>query len=389
MNAEYIFTSQSVTDGHPDKLCDQMSDALVGNYLLQDPTALVAAECAVSTGIVFVSIKSSADAMVDVPNTAREVIRSVGYDRGEFSFRNCTVMTTQTEMAGGANRLFDNELDRLASQDNVTVFGFACDHTADFMPLPIWLAHRLVQQLDEVRRGALYYLAPDGQCQVGVAFRNGTPVRIDSISLVTSQWKRKHPDPEELRRDLLAHVVEPVFAAERIGPDSETRIDINPEGPMHKGGPSVHAGLTGRKNAIDTYGGFARQSGAALSGKDPTRADRIGAYAARHAAKNVVAAGLAARCEVMLSYSIGQVEPASVRVESFGSGRMTDAELTRWVNERFDFRLGEIVRRFHLRELARACDGSFYRRLAVYGHVGRTDLELPWEKVDDQHAAKG
>ncbi|UCH24971.1 MAG: methionine adenosyltransferase [Trueperaceae bacterium] len=390
MAGNYVFTSESVTEGHPDKLCDQISDTLVSHYLRQDPLARVIAECAVSTGILFVSVKAVADATVDVPNAAREVILDVGYDSGNFNGKTCAIMTSLSGLPLGERRLDesgmdDEQLRQLVAKENVTVFGYACEHTPPLMPLPIWLAHKLVRRLDACRKETLGYLAPDGKCQVGIEYQDHTPVRIDGITLVTSQREDGTP-LEQLRRDLREQVIEPVFAGQSMRPDPKTRIVINPEGPMLEGGPDKHAGLTGRKNGVDTYGGFSRQSEAALSGKDPTRIDRIGAYAARHAAKNIVAAGLAARCEVQLSYSIGLHEPVSVRVESFGTGRLPDDRLAERLVAAFDFRLGGIIRRFDLRRLAQAQDGQLYRRLAVYGHVGRADLELPWESTADVEA---
>jgi S-adenosylmethionine synthetase len=390
MASDYIFTSESVTSGHPDKLCDQISDALVGHYLRQDPMAQVVAECAVSTGILFVSVKAAADAVVDIANVARSAILDVGYTQGNFNGRTCTVMSSLTEAANGISRtpeetLSDEELDYLIAQENVTIFGYACRHTQALMPLPIWLAHALVRRLDRERRTTLTYLAPDAKCQVGIGFRHHQPERIDSVTLVASQL-----DPalalDTLRSDLREGVILPVLAEEKYLPDAHTRIQINPEGTLLEGGPAVHAGLTGRKTGVDTYGGYARTSGAALSGKDPTRIDRVGAYAARHAAKNLVHAGLASQCEVQLSYSIGLARPVSIRVETFGTGRFSDEELTRRIGQLYDFRLGGIIRRFGLRRLASACGGDFYRRLAVYGHVGRSDLPCPWEITDEAAA---
>jgi len=392
MTFDYIFMSESVTEGHPDKLCDQISDALVGDYLRQDRWARIVAECAVSTGILFVSVKAASLATVDIPNTARHVILEVGYTQGEFNGRNCTVMTSMSQLPNEQIRideadLLADELDRLVAQENVTLFGYACTHTPMLMPLPIWLAHRVVRRMDQVRKEALTYLSPDGKCQVGVVFRNNRPQRIDSITLVASQTNGA-PSPDHMREELLRHVIQPVFADEPMGLDRATRIQINPEGSILEGGPVAHAGLTGRKNGVDTYGGFSRQSGAALSGKDPTRIDRVGAYAARHAAKNVVAAGLADQCEVQLSYSIGVAAPVSIRVETFGTGHLPDAVLTDRVAAHFDFRPRAIIRRFHLRDLARAEHGRFYRRLAVYGHLGRPDLDLPWESIAEATALK-
>ncbi|MFQ3630907.1 methionine adenosyltransferase [Roseiflexus sp.] len=388
MALHYIFTSESVSAGHPDKLCDQISDALVGHYLRQDPFASVVAECAVSTGILFVSVKVAADAVVDIPNTAREIILEAGYDRGAFNGRTCTVMTSLSEMNGLRPRFDDTDsLAQLTAQENVTLFGYACAHTPDLAPLPIWCAHRLMRQYDRVRRESLHYLAPDAKCQAAVAFSGHIPRRIDSITLLASQQDSR-VSLATLRNDLMEQVIHPAFADQPFAPDDRTRIQINPEGAIFEGGPALHAGLTGRKNGVDTYGGFSRQSGAALSGKDPTRIDRVGAYAARHAAKNIVAAGLAEQCEVQLSYSIGIAEPVSVRVETFGAGRIDDDTLTDRVAAHFDFRPGGIIRRLRLRELATMCNGNLYRQLAVYGHVGRSDLDLPWEATDEVEALR-
>jgi S-adenosylmethionine synthetase len=392
MTAEYVFTSESVTEGHPDKLCDQISDALIDHYLLQDEQARVIAECAVTTGILFVSVKAESTAVVDIPNAARRVILETGYNRGTFNGNTCTIMTNLSEQVSrpshiDAVSLGDEALDRLAAQDNVTAFGYACTDTPALLPLPIWLAHQLVRQMDTARKQTLKYLTPDGKCQVGIAFRDHAPHRVDSITLIASQ-QHEAPSSSQLYDDLIEHVVSPVFAAEAIAFNSTTRIAINPEGPVIEGGPALHAGLTGRKNGVDTYGNFSRQSAAALSGKDPTRIDRISTYAARHAAKNIVRASLAERCEVQLSYSIGIAAPVSIRVETFGTGQLADDVITNRAVEHFDFRLGSIIRRFNLRNLVRMHNGRFYRQLAVYGHVGRLDLDLPWEATDDADALR-
>jgi S-adenosylmethionine synthetase len=380
MAAEYVFTSESVTAGHPDKLCDQISDALIGNYLRQDSQARIVAECAVSTGILFVSLKAATSAGVDIPRVAREVILDVGYDRGSFDGRTCTVMINQTEEPASAVGQED-ALFGLVAQENVSLFGYACTQTPVLLPLPIWLANRLAQRLDAVCREQRDDLAPDGKVQVGVVFRDHTPERLHSVTLVASQ-RRADLSLARLRAIILEHVVQPVFAQEPIRPDAQTRIQINPEGPVLEGGPALHAGLTGRKSSADSYGGYARQSGAALSGKDPTRIDRTGAYAARHAAKHVVAAGLAARCEIQLSYSIGLKGPVSVRAETFDSGVLPDEELSERVARAFDFSVGGIIHRFDLRGLATRSRGRFYQRLAAYGHFGRPELDLPWEGTD-------
>ncbi len=376
MSSEYIFTSESVTAGHPDKLCDQISDALVGLYLCQDPAARVVAECAVSTGILFVSLNASARASVDVPNAAREVILAAGYDRGSFDGRSCTVMTSQS--SNGFLPAANPDAPLLA-RENITLFGYACDQTPALLPLPIWLANRLSRRLDDMRHHELSYLAPDAKCQVGVTFRDHQPQRIHSISIVASQHPGG-PALSQLRSDLQEQVIAAVFADEAIQPDRDTRIYINPAGPVIEGGPAMHTGLTGRKTSVDTYGGFSRQSSAALSGKDPSRIERSGAYAARHAARSIIAAGLAPRCEVQLSYSIGQAEPVSIRVDTFGSSRLSDEELTRQISRTHDFSVGGIIEHFRLSELAQHCHGRFYQHLAAYGHFGRPELELPWEQ---------
>lgn len=381
MRSRYTFISESVTEGHPDKLCDQISDAIVGRTLRQDPRARVVAECAVSTSIVFLSVKTRGHAHVDVAETAREVIRRVGYTEGRFDARSCSIMTSIDDLGGAPRGGVADPPAR--AEDQATVFGFACRQTPAFMPLPIWLAHRLAQRLAAARRsGALPYLAPDGKTQVGVEFEGMLPVRIQSVTVVASQRTLAEPAPERLARDLREAVIEPVFAEESLRPDDGTRIAINPEGPFAKGGPSNHAGLTGRKNAVDAYGGFARHGGAALSGKDVSRVDKVGAYAARYAAKNVVAAGLAEQCEVALSYSIGLSAPASVQVLTMGTGKIPDDEIAERLERAFDFSVAAVARDLGLGDLARRDADGFWPKLAAYGHVGRTDLDLPWERLD-------
>jgi S-adenosylmethionine synthetase len=347
----------------------------------------VLTECAVSNGILFVASRFASSATVDIPEVARQVIRQVGYTGEEFNAENCTVMTSLSQLPGhdwrDERELDDAEIEAIPARNMANVFGFACDQTAALMPLPIWLAHKLARRLAAVRlQRQLPYLAPDGKTQVGVEYRQGRPFRIYSLTLVASQWTSMAVSPERLREDLYELVVEPVFLDEPIKPDRGTEIFINPEGPLVDGGPTSHSGLTGRKNAIDSYGEYSRQSESALSGKDPTRIDRVGAYAARHAAKNVVAAGLASACEVQLSYSIGQARPVSVQVETFGTGRVSDTILAQRVLAHFDFRPAAIIRNFHLRQLPSQYRGGFYRRLAAYGQVGRMDLGLPWERTD-------
>ena len=393
MKNDFIFTSESVTEGHPDKLCDQISDAIVDHFLRQDPYAQVIAECAASTAILFVAARFKAKASVDFPAVARQVVEQIGYEQPAFDSQTCSVVTSLKELSElevtpvvDESQLSDAEMDRIAVKNQVTVFGFACNQTPALMPLPIWLAHQLARQLTRARRTQLLpYLAPDGKTQVAIEYRESRPYRIHSLTVIASQKTAATaggPDLEQLGTDLRAAVIEPVFQHETLKPDAKTRLFINPEGPFLLGGPAVHAGLTGRKNAIDTYGEYARQSGAALSGKDPLRIDRVGAYAARYAAKNVVAAGLAQECEVQLSYSIGQAQPVSIQVETFGTGNVPDDTIRDLLARHCEFRLAGIIKQFRLRTLPAQREGGFYQRLAAYGHVGRMDIELPWEETD-------
>jgi S-adenosylmethionine synthetase len=388
-----MFTSESVTEGHPDKLCDQIADALVDHYLLQEPMARVVAECAVSNGILFIATRHSAGVSVDVPEVARQVIRQVGYEGEDFNADGCTVMTSLSELPpvtdSDERQLDDAGIEAIPARNMANVFGFACDQTPALMPLPIWLAHKLARRLAAARlQRRLNYLAPDGKVQVGVRYCAGRPCAIHAITLVASQHQRLAVESARLREDLYTHVIEPVFLDEPLVPDATTRVDINPDGVFVDGGPLTHSGLTGRKNAIDTYGEYSRQSESALSGKDPARIDRVGAYAARHAAKNVVAAGLADMCEVQLTYAIGQSRPVSIQVDTHHSGRLEDQEIAARLGRIFDFRPAGIVRRFDLRHLPQLRKGGFYRRLAAYGQVGRMDLGLPWERTDQAAALR-
>jgi S-adenosylmethionine synthetase len=392
MRKDFMFTSESVTEGHPDKLCDQISDAIVDRFLQQDPAAGIIAECGVATAIIFIAARFAANASVDIPNVARQVITQIGYEQPEFNGKTCSVVTSLKEMPRDDLRWVDEqdlpeaEMDRLTVKNQVTVFGFACNQTPALMPLPIWLAHKLARRLTSVRlQKLLPYLTPDGKTQVGVEYRDRRPYRIHSITVIASQSRPPAaggPACKRLQDDLKEAVIDFVFQEEPIKPDRDTHIFINPDGLFIGGGPAVHAGLTGRKTAIDTYGEYARHSGAALSGKDPSRIDRVGAYVARYAAKNVVAAGLADECEVQLSYSIGLSHPVSVQVETFGTGRISDEAITTLLKRHFDFRLTGIIRQFNLRRLPSLVKGGFYRKLAVYGHVGRMDIGLPWEVND-------
>ena len=389
MKKNFMFTSESVTEGHPDKLCDQISDAIIDRFLQHDPCCRAVAECAVANAIVFIAARFAANVTVDFPNIARQVIAMVGYDNHAFNSKSCSIVTSLSELPvhkGDAlpdRVLSDEEIESYPVGNQVTVFGFACNQTAALMPLPIWLAHRLARRLTSVRlQKILPYLAPDGKTQVGIEYRNGVPSRIHSLTVIASQNRTGAPDFKTLQDEIREAVVGQVFREEAIRPDGLTRIVVNPEGPLIEGGPSLHSGLTGRKNAIDMYGEYARQSGAALSGKDPLRIDRVGAYAARYAAKNVVAAGIAAECEIQLSYTIGQSRPVSVQVETFGTGRIPDADIGSLVERHFEFRLAGIVQQFSLRRLPTLVKGGFYRKLAAYGHVGRMDIGLPWEVTD-------
>jgi S-adenosylmethionine synthetase len=388
MKRDFIFSSESVTEGHPDKLCDRISDALVGQYLRRDPLARVIVECAVSSGILFVAIRHGSSAVIDIPFAAREVIRDVGYDRDGFNSRDCTVMTTLADIERSATDLVDEvtmnseDIDRVVSRDPVTVFGFACTHTRSLMPLPLWLAHKLARQLAAARRDLLPELLPDGKTQVSVEFRDRRPARIHGLTIAMTLREPNDGAAARLRARIRECVIDPVFADEEIVPDDHSRMAINPDGTFNAGGPAAHSGLTGRKTAVDTYGEYARHSGAALSGKDPSRIDRVGAYAARHAAKNVIAAGLASECEIGLTYSIGLSRPVSIQVETFGTSSIDEVEIERRVQAACDFRPAAIVRRFGLRRLPATRTDGFYATLAAYGHVGRTDIELPWERVD-------
>lgn len=395
MRDDFMFTSESVTEGHPDKLCDQISDAVIDRFLTEDPLAVVRVECAVATGVLFIAARFRSSASLDIPEVARQVIGQMGYDREDFNAKSCGILTSLSEMpelfppVADERTLSEDEVERVPARNQVTVFGFACTQTAALLPLPIWLAHKLARRLTAVRlEGILDYLAPDGKTQVGVEYRHRRPHRIHSITLVASQYQPDTPPQKKLADDLMEQVIEPAFLDEEVRPDERTRVFVNPGGPLIVGGPTVHSGLTGRKNAIDTYGEYCRISGAALSGKDPTHIDRIGAYAARYAAKNVVAARLADECEVHLSYSIGLSRPVSVQVETFGTGRIDDARIADLVRAQFDLRPAGIVRAFDLRSLPAAHKGRFYRRLAAYGHVGRVDLEVPWEDTEKAAALR-
>jgi S-adenosylmethionine synthetase len=387
MIRNFMFTSESVTEGHPDKLCDQISDTIVDHLLSQDPFARVRAECAVSRAIVFIAARFASTANIDFTRLARKVIQRIGYDHPDFNPRSCSILTSpQVLPLDEASRfdeaaMSDAEIDAIAAKNQVTVFGFACNHTKVLMPLPIVLAHRMARQLTAARRDkSMPYLMPDGKVQVGIEFKDRKPRRVHSITMEV-HLQDKGPDARELAADITGRVVGPALSTEGVAMDDRTRILINPDGP-YSGGPMNHSGLTGRKNAVDTYGEYARHSGKVLSGKDPMRIDRVGAYAARYAAKNIVAARLADECEVVLSYATGVTRPVTLMAQAFGTGRISDDGITALLQDHFDFRPAAILRQFRLRHLAAENPAGFYQHLAAYGHFGRDDLVLPWEMTD-------
>ena len=398
MKNDFIFMSGSVTQGHPDKICDQISDAIVDRFLEQDPQARVRAECAVATSILFIAARFVSETKVDIPNVARKVIGQIGFLPADFDARTCSILTSFQEYPPDAalffneRRLSEAEIDQLHVCQQATVFGFACRQTEALMPLPIWLAHKLARQMDQARgQNLVPYWSPDNKTQVSVEYKDRRPFRIHSITVIASGTRATSNKITEqrLQNDVREVLIKPVFAEEELKPDDRTLIFVNPFERLMVGGPAVHSGLTGRKSDVDTYGEYARHSANALSGKDPLRIDRIGAYAARYAAKNLVAAGLAEECEVQLSYNIGFSRPVSIQVETFGTGRLPDAELAALLERHFDFRLAGILRDFNLRHLPALNKGGFYRKLAVYGQVGRSDLQLPWEATDRAAILKG
>ena len=403
--SRYVFTSESVTEGHPDKICDQVSDAVLDALLTQDSTSRVACETVVNTGLCMITGEVTSKAQVDFIHLVRDVIRDIGYSgarAGGFDANSCAVLVAldqqSPDIAQGVNEADDHEgdpLDKVGAGDQGIMFGYACNETPELMPLPISLAHRLARRLAEVRHnGTLDYLLPDGKTQVSVVYENDQPVEIDTILISTQHTAEVTglTDEQEVRNriseDLWTHVVVPATADLPLKPDrAKCRYLVNPTGKFVVGGPQGDAGLTVRKIIVDTYGGYARHGGGAFSGKDPTKVDRSAAYAARYVAKALVAAGLANRVEVQLSYAIGVAKPVSILVESFGSGKISNAELTDLVQEHFDLRPGAIIEQFKLREMPSLNGGRFYRDTAAYGHFGRPDLNLPWENVRDKAAA--
>lgn len=391
MSPDMIFTSESVTPGHPDKLCDQISDAAVDALLQEDERARVVVECALATGVLFLAARYAADARVDLPSLSRKVIQDAGYISEGFDARSCSILTSVAELPLESREpelmeVDEREIARRVAHEQANAFGYACLDTPDFMPAPISLAHKVARALDAARRDGFPALSPDAKTQVSVQYRHGRPTRVHSLSITVAL---DAPDGADTQ-DRLRAIALDALSESCVTLDAQTRVVINAGGPLEIGGPARHAGLTGRKNGIDSYGEIARQSGSALSGKDPSRIDRAGAYAARYAAKNIVVAGLAERCEVHVAYAIGQAEPLSLSVETFNTGRSSDEAITRRLAEAFDFRPASIVRRFGLRRRPRAAGAKgFYLPLATYGHFGRAELNLPWESTDLAEALRG
>jgi S-adenosylmethionine synthetase len=396
----YLFTSESVTEGHPDKICDQISDTILDALLQQDPASRVAAEVVVNTGLVLITGEITSKAQVNYIDLARAKIAEIGYtdaDNG-FSATSASVLIAldqqSPDIAQGVNDAQESQdsndsFDKIGAGDQGIMFGYACNETPELMPMPISVAHRLARQMAVVRKnGQMPYLRPDGKTQVTIAYEAGKPVAVDTILLSTQH------DPivtgisddlgiqQKIKDELWKQVVEPVFAELSIKPDAATKYLVNPTGKFVIGGPQGDAGLTGRKIIVDTYGGYSRHGGGAFSGKDPTKVDRSAAYACRHVAKNVVAAGLADKCEVQLSYAIGVARPVSILVDTFGTGKISDDDILDLIEKHFELRPAGILAAFSLRKLPSERNGRFYQDVAAYGHFGRNDLDLPWEKTD-------
>lgn len=402
MSRRYLFTSESVTEGHPDKICDQISDTILDALLTQDPKSRVAAEVVVNTGLVLITGEITSKAQVNYVDLARKKIAEIGYtdaDNG-FSANSCSVLVALDEQSADIAQGVDaatetreqkseEELDAIGAGDQGLMFGYACNETPELMPMPISLAHRISRQLAKMRKsGELPYLRPDGKTQVTVIYEDGKPVGIDTI-LISTQHTATIGDLTDntavqgkIKADLWSAVVQPAFADIEIKPDAETKFLVNPTGKFVIGGPQGDSGLTGRKIIIDTYGGYSRHGGGAFSGKDPTKVDRSAAYACRYVAKNIVAAGLADKCEVQLSYAIGVAKPMSMMIETFGTAKVDEDKLLEVVKQHFELRPAGIIQAFNLQYLPVERGGRFFQDVAAYGHVGRTDLDLPWEKTD-------
>ncbi len=393
VQGRYLFTSESVTEGHPDKICDQISDAVLDAFLANDPYARVACEVSVATGLVLVIGEiSTKSEYVDIPAIVRKTVKEIGYTRAKygFDFNTCAVLTSLNEqsadIAQGVNAALehrdpaqvDKETENIGAGDQGLMFGFATNETPELMPLPIALSHRIARRLSEVRKdGTLEYLRPDGKTQVTIEYVDGKPNRVDTI--VVSTQHAEEITLEQIQRDIKEQVILPVVPAELL--DGDTKYFINPTGRFVIGGPQGDAGLTGRKIIVDTYGGYARHGGGAFSGKDPTKVDRSAAYAARYVAKNLVAAGLADKVEIQLAYAIGVANPVSINVDTYGTGKVSEEKLVELVRENFDLRPAGIIRMLDLRR-------PIYQQTAAYGHFGRTDIDLPWERVDKAEALK-
>lgn len=408
MPNRYLFTSESVTEGHPDKVCDQISDAILDKILLEDPMGRVAAECTVTTGLVLVVGEINTRAQIDIPDLVRRVIAEIGYEGergGGFDAHTCGVIVSldkqSPDIASGVDQALEkrgasaDEFDQIGAGDQGMMFGYACNETPEYMPMPILVAHRIARRLSEVRKlGILKYLRPDGKTQVTIEYEDDVPVRLHSVVISTQHEPVVDGlvDNDEIQAriasDLKKYVVAPIFQDLCIKPDDETRYFINPSGRFVLGGPQADAGLTGRKIIVDTYGGYARHGGGAFSGKDPTKVDRSAAYAARWVAKNIVAAGLATRAEVQIAYAIGVAQPVSILVTTFGTGKISNEQITELVKKNFDLRPAAIIKNLELNQLPRQNNGRFFQRVAAYGHFGRTDLELPWERLDKVDALK-